>query len=166
MKHGKLYPVLICFALAALLAAGCGGYYQNAGADPARVRVVFSVTADRDDRAIAFEEAGIFTDILPNTYWDWGLFEVRSENDWTPLAPADGQQLNVVVANNTLTRDAVFLVPPGRHKLALLVQGYVKVRHDRFYDPRVIAGFQQFYEVDLKPGETMTIHGAGAPAKP
>lgn len=160
MKRIKAPAALAAVLLALTLAVGCAGsYFLNAGPDPARVRVILQCTADR---AAGAPDLSMFDDVLPDTYWDWGLYLVRSASDYAPLAPADGQQLKVLIANNTLQRDTVFLVPPGKHTLRLIVEGYIKVRNGWYYDPRTIAGFGQEYEVDLKPGQTMTIRAGEA----
>lgn len=151
MKRDKWFGKLAGLAALLVLAAGCGGLmYLDPGPDPARVRVIFSVTADRSGESP-------LDYILPDTYWDWGLYLERPGGELTRLPPADGQQLTGIKGDNTLARDTVFLAPPGPRKLVLLVEGSIRVKTGMFYDPQSIAGFKKEYQADLRSGQTFTI---------
>ncbi|MBI4798971.1 MAG: hypothetical protein HY794_09615 [Desulfarculus sp.] len=136
--------------LALLLLAGCGGYYVNPGASPARVRVQLDCTADR---SLLPQDGG---EVSPLTFWDWGLYLVAGDGRLLPLAPQSGEWLHGEPGER-LVAHTVFLVPPGRQRLRLLVEGYVRVRLGMSARPYGVALLQEDLELDLAPGQEVAI---------
>ncbi len=156
MRRGRTTRLALTAALAVLCLAAfaCGkGGFVDPGPDPARVRVQIHFVEDRS----RFDQ---FDDTTPYTRWDWGLYLLQ-EGRMLPLRPADNQNLKVIMGP-VLKRDTVFLTPPGRHHLRLLVDGYVGLREGRSYTPITVSGIKKDYEVDLKPGQEILIKAGGA----
>ena len=84
--------------------------------------------------------------------WDWGLYLVASDGQLLPLRPEVKQGLKLLPSPR-LQRDTVFLVPPGRQRLRLLVEGYVGVRYSMAYTPFIINSLQHDATLDLQPGQ-------------
>jgi hypothetical protein len=138
-------------ALAAilLLPAGCAkDGFVDPGPEPARVRVLIHFSEDRS----RFDQ---FDDTTPYTRWDWGLYIVH-DSRLLPLRPTDNENLKVITGP-VLKRDTVFLAPPGKLRLRLLVDGYVGLREGRSYTPVTVSGVKQDFEVDLKAGREITL---------
>ena len=143
-------------AILLLLPAGCAkGGFVDPGPDPARVRVRIHFSEDRS----RFDQ---FDDTTPYTRWDWGLYVVDNGR-LLPLKPANNENLKVIMGP-VLKRDTVFLAPPGKLRLRLLVDGYVGLREGRSYTPVTVSGVKQDFEVDLKAGQEITLR-AGQPEK-
>ncbi|MBI5522013.1 MAG: hypothetical protein HY910_05235 [Desulfarculus sp.] len=139
--------------LALLLLAGCAGVYVDPGASPARVRVQLDMTPDRSLLPVDGGEASRVTS------WEWGLYLVASDGRLLPLAPESKERLRGIPAER-LVMDTVFLVPAGRQRLRLLVEGYVLVRLRMGATPYDVALLQEDLELDLAPGQEVTISRA------
>lgn len=158
MTRSRLALIAAGAALAVilLLPAGCAkGGFVDPGPDPARVRVLIHFNEDRS----RFDQ---FDDTTPYTRWDWGLYIVEN-GKLLPLKPADNENLKVIMGP-VLKRDTVFLAPPGKLRLRLLVDGYVGLREGRSYTPITVSGVKQDFEVNLKAGQEITLR-AGQPGK-
>ncbi|MCB2225412.1 MAG: hypothetical protein KQH53_01950 [Desulfarculaceae bacterium] len=146
---------LALLLLAALLAGCAAERYVDPGPNPARVRVLVDFKTDRS----RFNQ---FDDTTPYTSWDWGLWLER-DGRLTRLPPDPPQQLTVIQGPR-LKRDTVFLAPPGKHAYRLIVDGYVGLREGWTYWPISVAGTNQRFVLELKPGQTTTIRpGQGTP---
>lgn len=143
-------PLAALTLLTTLLLAGCAGLYVDPGASPARVRVQLDMTPDRGLLPVDGGEAN------PLTSWDWGLYLVAADGRLLPLAPESGQRLRGLAAERLLT-ETVFLAPAGRQRLRLLVEGYVLVRLRLGATPYDVALWQEDLELDLAPGQEVTI---------
>ena len=64
-----------------------------------------------------------------------------------------GLQITQVHPGETNRGFQVFLVPPGRQRLRLLVEGYVGVRYSMAYTPFIINSLQHDATLDLQPGQ-------------
>lgn len=144
---------LLALALAILLPAGCAGVYVDPGASPARVRVQLDMTPDRGLLPVDGGEASRITS------WEWGLYLVAADGRLLPLAPESKERLRGIPAER-LTTDTVFLVPAGRQRLRLLVEGYVMVRLRMGVTPYDVALWQEDLELDLAPGQEVAISRA------
>ncbi|MFH1058449.1 MAG: hypothetical protein V1797_07200 [Pseudomonadota bacterium] len=138
----------VCLAMLGL--AGCAAGYLDPGPNPAKVRVKLDLTADLG------RIPADAVDVNRNVRWDWGLYLEGQGGQLLPLAPASGEMLKLI-AGQRLTRDAVFLVPAGRQRLRLIVEGYVSVRWGMSFTPYALAGVQQDYVLDLAPGQEVVI---------
>lgn len=142
-------------ALAALLAPlGCAGVYQDPGPNPAQVRVKLDLAAD-----LSRMPTGA-ADVSRTPRWDWGLYLVGSDGRLAPLKPASGEPLKLI-SGQRLTRDTVFLVPPGRVKLRLLAEGYVLARYGMTAEPRNLTVVSQDFDLDLAPGAEVSLSLGG-----
>jgi hypothetical protein len=131
------------------LGAACAQWgAADPGPDPARVRVLVDLAEDRS----LFTP---FDDATPYTSWDWGLYLAQDGRN-VPLRPDPPQSLKEI-RTPRLVRDTVFLTPPGKHTLRLIVQASVGVRGGWTYWPITTVLVDQTFEVDLKPGEEITI---------
>jgi hypothetical protein len=165
-----------CLALAALfLAAGCGRY-ADPGPRPARVRAAVSaeVSAGRIREAVLDRlgpppyTPGWFHQLAPAPVWDWGLYLVESDGGLRRLQPAPGAEL-VSRPGAQLSAEAVFLAPPGRHRLRLLADAYLEhgftddSGYWREYIP--LASHRRDYTLGLAPGQEASIRAdfAGRP---
>lgn len=138
-------------ALAALLAPlGCAGIYQDPGPNPAKVRVKLDLAADLNRLPTGA------VDVSRTPRWDWGLYLVGSDGRLTPLRPESGEELKLI-SGPRLTRETVFLAPPGRVRLRLLAEGYVLARYGMTAEPRVLTLLSQDYDLDLAPGAEVSL---------
>ncbi|RJX33958.1 MAG: hypothetical protein C4525_08825 [Desulfarculus sp.] len=145
----------LAWAAALLILAGCAQYGTlDPGPNPAKVRVLLNLNEDRS----RFDQ---FDDVLPYTRWDWGLYIVQ-DGKMTALRTAGGQSLKAILGYR-LVQDVVFLVPPGQWRLRLLVEGYVGLREGRYYRPVDVAYVQQDFEVNLAPGQEITLRPSAGP---
>ncbi|MCF8043163.1 MAG: hypothetical protein K9K65_14415 [Desulfarculaceae bacterium] len=144
--RGAAAGLLLLLALAALACATAGT--QDPGPDPARVRVLVDLKEDRS----LFNQ---FDDTTPYTSWDWGLYLVHEGRN-VPLRPDPPQELKVI-RTPRLVRDTVFLAPPGKHTLRLIVHGSVGVRQGWTYWPITTVLVNQTFELELKPGGKTTL---------
>jgi len=139
-------------ALAALLAPlGCAGVYQDPGPNPARVRVKLDLAADLSQMPTGA------ADVSRTPRWDWGLYLVGGDGRLTPLRPESGEPLKLI-SGPRLTRDTVFLVPPGRVRLRLLAEGYVLARYGMTAEPRNLTVLSQDFDLDLTPGVEVALN--------
>ncbi|MBU1275258.1 MAG: hypothetical protein KJ720_07755 [Proteobacteria bacterium] len=136
----------LLLALAAVACAGMGT--ADPGPDPARVRVLLDLAEDRS-------QFNVFDETTPYTSWDWGLYLEQNGRN-VPLRLAKPEELKVI-RTPRLVRDTVFLAPPGRHTLRLIVQGSVGVREGRTYWPITTVLVNQTFEMELKPGTGTTL---------
>ena len=95
-----------------------------------------------------------FDDTTPYTRWDWGLYLVEN-GKMLPL-PTRGKQQLKLVQTERLVRDAVFLVPPGKRRLRLMVDVYVGLRTTS-YKPVTVVWVRDDYDLELKAGREITI---------
>lgn len=146
LKRGAAAGLLLLLALTVFACATAGTV--DPGPDPARVRVLVDLKQDRS----LFNQ---FDDTTPYTNWDWGLYLTQNGRN-VPLRPDPPQQLKVI-RTPRLVRDAVFLAPPGKHTLRLIVHASVGVREGRTYWPITTVLVNQTFDVDLQPGGTMTL---------
>lgn len=138
------FPVMILMAFAAFLLAGCAGGYLDPGPEPAKVRVDLQAKADQGPISWRF---GGPCPVL----WDWGLYLVRQDGSLARLRPADGQRLKVI-QENPLRRDTVFLAPPGKRRLRLIIESYYQQPHAEGHIPISLGGTIEDFQVDLKAG--------------
>ncbi|MBU4567158.1 MAG: hypothetical protein KMY53_11305 [Desulfarculus sp.] len=143
--RGAAAGLLLLLALAAAC-ANMGA--ADPGPDPARVRVLVDLKQDRS-------LFNVFDETTPYTSWDWGLYLVQGGRN-VPLRPDPPQELKVIRAPR-LVRDTVFLAPPGKHTLRLIVQGSVGVREGRIYWPITTVLVNQTFDLELKPGGKATL---------
>lgn len=148
----RAWPALAMAAGLALMLglAGCAATYLDPGPNPAKVRVKLDLTADLG------RIPADAVDVNRNVRWDYGLYLEGQGGQLLPLAPAGGETLKLIPAPR-LTRDTVFLVPAGRQKLRLLVEGYVSVRYGMSFSPYTLTGVQQDFVLDLQPGQEVVI---------
>lgn len=145
----------IVVLLAVVLLAGCAaGLVVDPGPNPAKVRVKLDLGVD-----LTAIPAGA-ADVNRTVRWDWGLYVEGQGGQMLPLAPATGEGLKLIAAPR-LTRDTVFLVPAGRQKLRLLVEGYVSVRYGMSFTPHNLTYVQEDFSLDLQPGQEVTISPSG-----
>ncbi|MEW5914021.1 MAG: hypothetical protein AB1814_15795 [Thermodesulfobacteriota bacterium] len=137
-------------AAALWLLAGCGQYGTlDPGPNPAKVRVLLSLQEDRnwlDPWDLA----------QPYTRWDWDLYLVQEDGRLIALRTARGQSLKAILGHK-LEQDVVFLVPPGQRRLRVIVHGYVEVQDGRYYRPVDVAYLNQDFQVNLAPGQEITL---------
>ncbi len=136
--------------LGLLILAACAGLYQDPGPNPAKVRVRLDLTADLNRLP-----AGA-ADVSPTPRWDWGLYLLGSDGRLTPLKPESGEALKLI-SGSRLTRETVFLAPPGRVRLRLLAEGYVMVRYGMTAEPLVLTLLSQDFDLDLAPGAEVNL---------
>lgn len=149
-RGGLAAALLAAALLAAVLLAGCAAAYLDPGPNPAKVRVKLDLAADL---------AGIppgAAEVNRSVRWDWGLYVEGQGGQMLPLAPASGEGLKLIAAPR-LRRDTVFLVPAGRQKLRLLVEGYVSVRYGMSFTPHNLTYVQEDFALDLAPGQEVTL---------
>lgn len=144
MRGAAAGPLLLLALVAACATLGTA----DPGPDPARVRVLVDLAEDRS-------LFNVFDDTTPYTSWDWGLYLVQGGRN-VPLRPDPPQQLKVIHAPR-LVRDTVFLAPPGRHTLRLIVQGSVGLREGRIYWPITTVLVNQTFTLDLQAGSGTTL---------
>ncbi len=128
-----------------LAAAGCGGNYIDPGANPARLEV--SITAYPQTQLRRHGKSVL---------WDWGLFLVDPQSGWAALPPESGARLTAQAAN-PLERKLVFLVPPGQRRLALKAEGYILRQQKEHLVPYVVAYHLAYFDLNLKPGQTLRL---------
>jgi len=140
---------LISLAAALFILTDCGHYGTlDPGPNPAKVRVLLNIQEDRS----RFDE---WDEVLPYTNWDWGLYIVQGAK-LIPLRNVHGQWLKAIPGHR-LEQDVVFWVPPGQWRLRVLVQGYVGLRDSRYYRPVDVAYLSQDFQVNLAPGQEITL---------
>ncbi len=138
--------LLLALALGAAACAGMG--LADAGPNPARVRVLVDL---KEDRSLF----NVFDETTPYTSWDWGLYLVQEGRN-VPLPLARPEELKVI-RTPRLVRDTVFLAPPGRHTLRLIVHASVGVRHGWTYWPITTVLVNQTFALDLQAGREITL---------
>jgi hypothetical protein len=151
-EWGKRFRLLLLWGLAALAAlflCGCAGGYLDPGPSPAKVRVQLKAESKQQPRSWRF--GGPY----PVT-WDWGLYLVQNNASLARLRPADGQRLKVIEAN-PLVRDTVFLMPPGRRNLRLILEAYYFKPHAEGSLPVSLGGTIRDFQVDVPQGAEKTI---------
>lgn len=151
LKRGESISMLSAWGLAALLAlflTGCAGYVDP-GPNPAKVRVLLKAEAKQQPKS--WRAGGPY----PVT-WDWGLYLVQGDASLAQLKPADGQRLKVIEAN-PLVRDTVFLVPPGRRDLRLILEAYYFQPHAEGSIPVSLGGTIMDFQVDVPQGGEKTL---------
>ncbi|MCB2188223.1 MAG: hypothetical protein KQJ78_17525 [Deltaproteobacteria bacterium] len=119
---------MAALALALVLVLGaCQPVYQDAGPNPARVRVTFHARlteAELEDAILiqsgpVFIKPGRFDEFSP-PWWRMRLFLVDDEGSYTPLAPEGPTP--PTVEGLQFDQSTVFLAPPGERRLRLLVE--------------------------------------------
>jgi hypothetical protein len=111
---------------------------------------------------------GWFHQLAPAPVWDWGLYLVESDGGLRRLQPAPAAEL-VSLPGVQLSAEAVFLAPPGRHRLRLLADAYLEhgftddSGYWREYIP--LASHRRDYTLSLAPGQEASIRAdfAGRP---
>ncbi|MCB2190919.1 MAG: hypothetical protein KQI62_05100 [Deltaproteobacteria bacterium] len=146
LKRGAAAGLLLLLALGALACATAGT--AKPGPNPARVRVLVDLKEDRS----LFNQ---FDDTTEYTSWDWGLYLVQDGRN-VPLRPDPPQELKVI-RTPRLVRDTVFLAPPGKRTLRLIVHASVGVREGWTYWPITTVLVDQTFALNLKPGEQVTL---------
>lgn len=145
----QLVAAGLLLGLLTLGATACAGRGTvDSGPDPAKVRVLVDLAEDRS-------LFNVFDDTTPYTSWDWGLYLVQEGRN-APLRPDPPQQLKVIHTPR-LVRDTVFLVPPGRRTLRLIVHASVGVREGWTYWPITTVLVDQTFKRDLQPGQEITL---------
>jgi hypothetical protein len=150
-NRGKT-DLLCAWGLAALMAfilSGCAGGYVDPGPSPAKVRVQLKAEAKQQPKS--WRVGGPY----PAT-WDWGLYLVQGDGSLARLKPADGQRLKVIEAN-PLVRDTVFLVPPGRRTLRLMLEAYYFKPHAEGSIPVSLGGTIRDFQVEITQGAEKTL---------
>jgi hypothetical protein len=149
--------------LPTLLLSACGGYVEP-GPRPARVAVSVRAQVDGETIRQAVQDRlgpppyvpGWFHQLAPAPVWDWNLYLVRPDGELRRLEPEPGAQL-AWVPGTVLEGQAVFLVPPGRHRLRLLAEAAMEHTYSdaggfwREYIPLV--SHQRRFTLTVGPGE-------------
>lgn len=168
---------VLCLALL-LLAAACGPVYLDPGPNPARIKVAVDARVSKAHAdAVVYASLGPmqpgFSDVLPLPVWDWGLYLVPAGADeLTPLRhlpPANLKTNLDYVKGFSLKAETVFLAPPGKHRLRVMINGYkVHVYFEggrRFTDYIYVGGGSRDFQLDLKPGQSLDLGVFAPPAK-
>jgi hypothetical protein len=130
LQLGALWVLL---GVAALYLVGCAGIYQDPGPQPARLVAPVMAQVTPQQRADAAEPYGglSWAGFAPryNQYseplWNVQAFIVAADGASYQLGPAPGAAVHGR-AGYTLNTTAEFLVPPGTHKIRLLVTSNVR----------------------------------------
>ncbi len=172
--RGPLAAALILLLLLAPL-GGCISRYADPGPDPARLTL--RVTGKLDPAHVrdeVFAKIGPmpppFSRVLKQPVWDWGLYivpETGPNAALRPLRPTDPKADLSMVTGQALADQAVFLAPPGKHRLRVLVNAYkVHIYYDGWQEVRdyiPVGGGSRDYQVDLKAGQRLDLGSFQAP---
>jgi hypothetical protein len=117
----------------ALYLGGCGGIYQEAGPQPARLVVPVMAQVTPQQRADAAEPYGglLWAGFAPRysqysePLWDVQAFILAADGGLHQLGPAPGKAVHEL-PGYSLNTTAEFLVPPGAHKIRLLVTNNIR----------------------------------------
>lgn len=165
------------WSLAAILAAalllaplsGCISRYADPGPDPARISLHVTGALDpahvRDEVSIRLGPMPPpFSRVLKEPVWDWGLYIVPDTGPnaaLRPLRPTDPKADLSMVTGQALDDRAVFLAPPGKHHLRLLINAYkVHIYFDGWHEVRdyiPVGGGTRDYQVSLDPGQRLDL---------
>jgi hypothetical protein len=158
---------------AALMMTGCA-LYVDAGPDPAYLKVNIKTSVNdakiKDALAanhlhLAFPAGGLFHEIR-GPFWDWGAYLLAQDGSLRDLRPVSGGPLRRVQGKN-LAGSATFALPPGIHKVRILIQVYME--HD-FYESDglmparpstetiFVQGFSRDMAREIGPGQTLTVN--------
>ncbi len=167
----KVWPALRLAALLLLaLMAGCAGATVDPGPHPARVEVVLDASLPaglvketiRDNalEGLLPPSPGVLHEIT-GPYWDWRLYIMGPKGSLEPLRALGEPSLRRVPAKHLKAR-ATFLLPPGRHRLLLLVDSYLEhsyyeTLNDHVTESLSLKTYRQRLVVDLKAGRQRTV---------
>jgi hypothetical protein len=168
--------VLLAAVMMAL--AGCAPVYVQTGPDAARIQVELSaVTNDAEiNRAGGrFGLTGYLTTFgvwreLKGPFWDWGLYLVKDDGRLLPLQPEGGVNTKNLLGYG-IERSVSFLVPPGEHKIRLLVESHMEfwvnsMAYGSEYEMFPVSDYTRDYDFNLTGGEVKKIKaGFGKPGQ-
>ncbi len=142
-RRSILFGALGLLAVAALFLSGCAGGYVDPGPSPAKLRV--QLKAEAKQRPSSWRRGAY------PVKWDWGLYLVRDDKRLARLKTADGQRLTAI-QENPLLRDTVFLLPPGRHTVRIILEAYYYMPHAEGFIPVSLGGTVRDFSVEAVQG--------------
>ena len=177
----RIWPRPIGLLLAAVfLAAGLAGcleVYVDPGPSPARVAVQLKAGVTKAQINEALHRHGEFGmplvagqfRTIHGPYWKWQLLYILDENNLRDLRTSSPRPSSWI-KGHSLTGEAEFLVPPGRHRVRLLTQVFMEITFRETWfeetsEPVEVASYSEDFSLDLKPGEVFSIKRVYAPPK-
>lgn len=164
---GKIVLVRRLAALVLLvLASGCAGATVDPGPHPARLEVVVNASLpsgliketiqDNALEGLLPPSPGALHEIT-GPYWDWRLYLMGADGSLAPLRAMGSPRLRRVPAGRLEAR-ATFLLPPGRHRLLLLVDSYLEhsyyeTLNDYVTESLSLKTYRKQQVLDLQPGQ-------------
>lgn len=145
---------LVCLVLAFVLFLALPGAIPASGAVQAKVKVFVQAEVTPAQVGAAL---GAWPHLASGVHFDWGLFMLADDGSMAPLPQVSRQRLRFVPGNK-LNGRAVFAMPPGKHRLRLLVEAYVLVT--RTYDDTIastVAQWHQDFDLMARPGQKITL---------
>lgn len=141
-------------ALALALVMAWAAPLAASGLELARIKVEVNAEVTPAQVGAAL---GPWPRLASGVHYDWGLYLLSDNGEMTPLPQLGNKRLNFVPGPKLKSR-AVFVLPPGKHRLRLLVEAYVLVT--RTYDDTMastVAQWQPVVEVLARPGQEITL---------
>lgn len=146
----RSYPALILLLMVIILAApGCKLNQAQVGPNPARITVILEGRAKLDPKP----DYGQWKDEVA---WTYDLYLITEDGSWKEL-PTEPPREAISYKGNPLQHQTVFLAPPGKLKLKLLVHGFFRAYVGRLALTDSLVSLEKDYGFDLAPGQAQSI---------
>jgi hypothetical protein len=165
----KRNAALMLGGLLLLGLGGCLNAYVDAGPNPAVVPVKLRAQVSKAEITQALHSHGEFGmplvagqfRTITGPYWKWQLLYIKDDGGLWDLR-TKVERSHHWIEGHQLNGQADYLLPPGRHRVRLLIQAYMEVSFreswmEEVSEPVEIKSYSEDIELDLKPGQVFGI---------